>query len=113
RLVVLEHAPHGFDVFGRVAPVAFGGEIAEIQLGLLAGEDGCDAAGDFAGDEGFAAAGGFVVEEDAVGGEEVVGVAVESGHLMGEDFGDGVGRLGREGGGFALGGFGDAAEHFG
>ena len=33
RFVLLEHEPHGFDVFFGVAPVAFGIEVAEVKAG--------------------------------------------------------------------------------
>jgi len=112
-LVLLEHQPHSFDVVFGVAPVAFGVEVAHVDLVLLAGEDAGEGAGDFAGDEGFAPAGGFVVEEDAVAGEEVVGFAVVDGLPVGVDFGAGVGAAGVEGGGFGLGHGLDFAKHFG
>lgn len=38
--------------------------------------DGSDGAGDLAGNKGLSAAGGLVVEEDAVDGKHVVGLAV-------------------------------------
>ena len=47
---VLEGAPHAFDVFGGVTPVAFGVEIAKFEdfvgAGLNAGSGGCDSTGD-------------------------------------------------------------------
>jgi hypothetical protein len=47
-LVLLEHAPHGVDVVGRVAPVALGVEVAEVELALEAVLDAADGAGDLA-----------------------------------------------------------------
>ena len=94
---MLQHHPHGFDVIAGETPIAAGVEIAEIKFFLQPGFDAAEGAGDFAGDEGFAAAGRFVVEEDAVGNEEVIGFAVVDGVPMGGDFGDGVGAAGIEG----------------
>ena len=102
RVVLLEHHPHGADEVFGVAPVAFGVEVAEAQLGLLADGDFCEGAGDFAGDEGFAAARGFVVEEDAGAGVEAVGFAVVFDYPVAVEFGDAVGGAGVEGGGFVL-----------
>ena len=61
-LVLLQHQPHGLDIFGRVAPVAFGFEVAEDRVLLQPGLDAGQRARDFAGDKRFAAAGRFVVE---------------------------------------------------
>lgn len=110
--VVLEDFPHGGNVIGGVTPIAAGIEVAEVEEVLFAGADGGEGAGDFAGDEGFAAAGGFVVEEDAVGSKDGVGLAVVAGDPVGVNFGGGVGALGFEGGLFVLGRF-SRAEHFG
>ena len=112
-LVLLEHEPHGLDVFPGVPPVAAGVQIAHVELLHLAGEDLGDAAGDLAGDEGGAAPGRFVVEEDAVAGKDVVGFAVLDGHVMGEDLGDSVGAARVEGCPLGLGDFLDEAEHLG
>jgi len=109
---LLEHEPHGLDVFFGVAPVAFGVEVTEVEFGLESGADVGDGAGDFAGDEGLAASGGFVIEEDAVAGVEAVGFAVIDGDPIGVDLGAGVGAAGVEGGDFGLGHFADSAEHF-
>src|SRR4029077_21020328 len=63
RLRLLQHAPHAFDVFASVAPVAAGVEVSEIEADLLAGGDAGNGGSDLAGDEFVAAAGRFVVEE--------------------------------------------------
>ena len=52
---LLQHEPHAFDIVARVAPVALGVEIAEIEPLLQAERDGGDRAGDLARDESFAA----------------------------------------------------------
>ena len=54
-----------------------------------------------------------MVEEDAVAGEQAVGLAVLDRHLVGEDLGHGVGAARVEGGGFALGRLLDLAVHLG
>ena len=75
-LILLEHAPHAFHVFLRVAPVAFRIEIAKIEFLLQAGFDARGSDGDLARDERLAAAGGLVVEENAAAREKIVGFAV-------------------------------------
>ena len=96
RLVVLEHQPHRLDVLGRVSPVAAGVEVAEVQLVGLAGDDRGDAAGHLAGDEGRPAPRRLVVEQDAVGREDPVGLAILDRHLVGEHLGGGVWAAGRK-----------------
>jgi hypothetical protein len=76
RLFLLQHKPLGGHVILRVAPIAPGIEVAEIEAILQALADIGQPPGDLAGDEGFAAAGGFMVEEDTVAGEHPVGFAV-------------------------------------
>ena len=45
RLRLLEHPPHRLDVLRRVAPVALGVEVAQVEVLLLALEDRRDARG--------------------------------------------------------------------
>src|SRR5436190_8778220 len=51
RRIRLQDHVHAFDIIARVAPVALGFKIAEIERLLEAGFDACHAAGDLAGDE--------------------------------------------------------------
>jgi hypothetical protein len=86
RLRLLQHQPHGRDIFAGVPPVAFGFEIAQTQLLLLARQNPGDAGGDFPRDELEAAPRRFVVEQNPVGGEgairlTIVAGQVESAHL--------------------------------
>jgi hypothetical protein len=55
RLILLQHHPHGLDIFLRVTPVTLGVQVAEVQLILKTGLDVSDRAGDFARDECFTA----------------------------------------------------------
>ena len=55
RLLLLQHEPLHLDVVAGVAPVALGVEVAEEELGLQAGLDARQAAGDLARHEGLAA----------------------------------------------------------
>ena len=66
--------------------------------------------GDLARHEGLAAPGRFVVEEDAIGGEDLVALAVVARGPVGVHLGDRVGALRLEGGQLVLGRFG-APEH--
>jgi hypothetical protein len=90
RLGLLEHQPHRLDVLGREAPVAAGVEVAEVELGLGAGEDRRDPAGDLPRHERGAATWRLVVEQDAVRRVEVVCLAVLDGHPVGEDLRHGI-----------------------
>ncbi len=84
--ILLEHKPHGVDVFAGEPPVASGVEVSEVEVFLEAHFDACGGAGDFACDEGFAAERGLVVEEDAVGEVEAIGFAVVDDLVEAEDF---------------------------
>ncbi len=112
RLALLEREPHAADIIAGMAPIAFGGGVAEQQFLFAAQFDGGGGAADFAGDEIFAAARRFVIIHDAVAGEEAVGAAVDGDHLPGEGLGATVGVDGRHGGLFVLGKTGGAAEDF-
>ena len=72
----MQHPPHRLDVLGRVAPVAPGVEVAEVELVLQAGLNARHRAGDLAGHERLAAAFALVVEQDSVDREHVVRLAV-------------------------------------
>src|SRR5262249_58490154 len=74
-----------------VAPVAPGGEVAEIKAVLPAGGDRRDRAGDLAGDEGLAAGRPLMVEQDAVAGVQTVGLAVVDGDPVGVELGRAIG----------------------
>ena len=113
RSVLLEHQPHGFNVFGGIAPVAFGVQIAKVEFLLETHLYAGNGAGDFAGDESFTASGRFVVEEDAGGGMQSVGFAVVDSDPVGEDFRAGIRGARIEGGGFFLGRFQNFAIHLG
>lgn len=110
-LVLLEHQPHGFDVFFGVAPIAFGVEISEIKFVLKSCENMSDGAGDFARDKPFAPSRGFVVKKNPVTGVETVSFAVIHRGPIGRDFSDGIGAARVEGGAFALGSFVDFAVY--
>ena len=75
--------------------------------------DAGGAAGDLAGDEILAAPRRFVVEQDAVGGEQAVGLAIIDGLPVRVDLGACVGAARMERRGLALRRFGDLAEHLG
>ena len=108
--LVLENAPHALDIVAGMAPVAPGVEIADPQALLQAELDRGHGTADLAGDEGLAAEGALVVEQDAVGGEQAVAVAVVAGDPVGVELGRGVGALRQEGRGFRLGRCGAAVQ---
>ena len=112
RHVLLQHAPHGFHIVAREAPVPLGVEVAEVELVLHPQLDAGGGAGDLAGHERLAPARALVVEQDAVAGEEAVALAVVDHLVVGEDLGTGVGAARLEAGALELRGLG-AAEHLG
>ena len=94
--LVLQDPPHALDIVAGMAPVAPGVEVAEPQPVLQAELDRRHRAGDLAGDEGLAAARALVVEQDAVGGEQAVALAVVARDPVGVELGRGVGALRQE-----------------
>ena len=63
RAGVLQNPPHRFHIIARIAPIAAGVEIAQVQLLLQPQFDARQRPGDFPGDERFSATRRFVVEQ--------------------------------------------------
>ena len=78
--VVLQNQPHAFHVVLRIAPVAAGIQVTQVQLVLVALLDAGGGQGNLAGHEVLAASFALVVEEDAVHGEHAVAFAVVLGN---------------------------------
>jgi len=112
-LLLLEHQPHDLDILFGVAPVALGIEVAEVEFVLEAHLDAGGGTGDLAGHEGLSAAGALVIEEDAVGSMQVVGLPVIHGQPVGEDLGAAVGGAWVEWSGLTLGHLMNLSKHFG
>ena len=93
RCLVLQDQPHALDIVLGVAPVTTAGEVAEIELVLLALLDACGSQCDLACDEGLAAALALVVEENAVAGKHIVGVAILLHDPEAILLGHGIGRI--------------------
>ena len=108
---LLQHKPHGFDIFLGVTPVALRVEIAEGQPFLEAQLDPGGRQRDFAGDEGFPAPRRLVVEENAVARVQLVGLPVIHHGPVGEHLGAGVGTAGPERRGLFLGHLLHQAKH--
>src|SRR3990167_9992911 len=70
--VLLQHPPHALDIFLRMAPVALGVQIPEVQPVPLAKLDRGNGPRDLAGHESLAAQWTFMVEQDAVRGMQAV-----------------------------------------
>src|SRR5258706_16334131 len=75
-LVLLEHEPHGLDVFFGEAPVPFGVEITEEQFILEAFFDLGQGTSYFTGDKGLTSPWRFMIKENPVAGMQAVGFAV-------------------------------------
>ena len=100
--VRLQHAPHAFDVFFGIAPVAFGVEVAQLQHIKLAQPDFGHAVGNFSGHKFAATQRAFVVEQDATGAKNTVAFAVVDRHPVRIQLGHTVGTARVERGGFFL-----------
>src|ERR1017187_5187007 len=112
RFFLLQHEPHGFDIFRRVTPVAFCVEVPQIQLLLQTGFNASGSARDLARNERFAAARRFVIEQNPVAGVNAVRLAVVHRHPVGVNLGRAVRTSRIKGSGFALRRFPHQAKHF-
>src|ERR1700722_6349520 len=91
-LLPLQDHVHALDIILGMAPVAFGLEISEIERVFEAGLDAGDTACDLARHKGLAADRAFMIEQDAVGGEHAVSLAVVHRDPVTVELGDAVGR---------------------
>lgn len=96
-LVLLQHEPHGLNVVASVTPVTFRVEITQRDRLLLAEMNLGNAASDLARHEIATTARRLVVEQDAIHGEHIVGLAVVDDDPVGVEFGRAVGRTRVEG----------------
>ena len=109
--VLLQHQPHRLHIIPGVAPVALGVQVAEHHFVLQAEFDAGGGVGHLAGDELHPPPRALMVEQDAGGGVEPVGLAVVDHDVMPEHLGAPVRRTGVERGEFGLRGLADLAEH--
>ena len=75
-LVLLQDEPHALHIVARVTPVTQGIEVTQVEFVLQAVGDACGGNGNLACDEGLAAALALMIEQDAVGAEHAVTLAV-------------------------------------
>jgi SAM-dependent methyltransferase len=101
-LVRLHHQVHGAHVVAGEAPVAARVQVAEHDVVVQAGGDARRGAGDLARDVVGAPVGALVVEEDAVGGVQLVGAPVGADERVGVQLGGRVGVHRAEGGALRL-----------
>src|SRR6202008_341358 len=92
RRVHLQYPVHALDIVPGVAPIALRLEVSEIERILKAGLDAGDAARDLARHEGLAADRAFMIEQDAVGSEHAIGLAVVHRDPVAVKLGDAIGR---------------------
>ena len=83
---------HALDIVPRMAPVALGLEVAEVDRVFEPDLDAGNAAGDLARHKGLAAGRALVIEQDAVGSIHAVGFAVIHRDPVAIELGDAVGR---------------------
>src|SRR5882757_4439680 len=90
--VRLQDQMHALDIVARMAPVALRLEIAEVKRLFETDLDAGDAAGDLARHEGLAADRALMIEQDAVGSVDTVGLAVVHRDPVAVELGDAIGR---------------------
>jgi hypothetical protein len=90
--VALQHEPHAPHIITRMTPVALRAQVAKRQAVLHAQLDAGDRHRNLAGHKVLATPGGFVVEQDAVAGKHVVGLAVVFHNPKAVEFCDAVRR---------------------
>ena len=78
RLVLLEHQPHGLDIFPGVSPVSFGTQVAKLQLFFHSQFDFHRMRRYFAGHKFKSAPGRLMIEQDAAAGKDIVAFPVIS-----------------------------------
>src|SRR6267143_3660413 len=76
RLRLLQHQPHRFNVFFRVAPIPLGLQVAEVELFLQSRLDARHRPSDLAGHKSLTAPRGLVVKENPIAGKQAVTLAV-------------------------------------
>src|SRR5262249_19999908 len=101
-LILLQHQPHRFDIFLRIAPVTLGVKVAQIKILLQACLDTSSSASNLAGDKGLAASGRFMVEQYSVAGKHPVALSVIDRCPMGINLSNGIWAAGIKGGGLFL-----------
>src|SRR6266404_2077992 len=100
--ISLQYPVHALDIVPGMAPIASRPEISEIERVFQSRLDAGDAARDLARHESLAADRAFMIEQDAVGGEHAVGLAVVHRDPVAVELGDTVGRARIERRGFLL-----------
>src|SRR5699024_4688092 len=83
---MLEHAPHGFDIFRGVPPIPAGIEVPELVFVDIGFEDFCNALGDFPSHECATTSWRLMVKKDSVACEEAIGFPIMDSQVMGEHF---------------------------
>ena len=89
--LLLQDAPHALDVVARMAPIALGVEVAEVEAVLEADLHARHSTRDLACHERLAADRALVVEQDAVRGVHAVGFAIVHRDPVAVQLGDGIG----------------------
>src|ERR1700704_1452903 len=91
RFRMLQDAPHRLDIFWRPSPIALDREVAEFDGMLPARSNAAGGADDFPRDKALGAKWRFMIEQDAIGRKQAVGIAIIGHRPMCACFGDGVG----------------------
>src|ERR1035437_1065986 len=99
---MLQHPPHGFDVFRRVAPVSGSVDVAHKERVLEPSLNASHTSRDLTSYKSLSPARAFVIEQDAVDGEHPVSFAIVARHPVAVDFRRAIGAPGIQWGLFVL-----------
>src|SRR6266550_5588075 len=91
RLRLLQDAPHRLDIFRRPSPISLDREVTQLNSLLPARSNAAGGANDLFRDKALRPERRFMVEEDPIGGEEAIGLAIIDHRPMCGCFSDGVG----------------------
>mmetsp|Transcript_35635 Transcript_35635/g.55613 ORF Transcript_35635/g.55613 Transcript_35635/m.55613 type:complete len:228 (-) Transcript_35635:599-1282(-) len=111
-LILLQHQPHGLNIFLSMSPISPGIQITHVQAVLSTSGDSHHTSGDLSGHKGGTSPGALVIEQDTVGTMESVGFTVVDDNPVGEDLGASIRRARVEGGFFSLRDFSNITKHF-
>ena len=73
---LLQDAPHRLDIFRRPSPISLDRKVAKLNSALIARFNAAGGANDLFRDKALGPERGFMVEQDAIGSKQAVGIAI-------------------------------------
>src|SRR5271163_2436367 len=112
RVFLLQHPPHGVNVFSSVPPIPLSLQVAEIELRLCTPENLRDSRCYLACYEFITPARRFVIKQNSTAGMEAVRLPIISSQFVARDLADPVQRAWPEPGAFILRRLFGCSKHF-